>query len=112
MLTYRRFAYPRAVLLGIIRHLRAISGEEQMRAISILSDYLVEWTRAYPTDFAAPGAIAPLETLIRYVLHAATMAGPKLYNRIMIEHSMEGTPGMTIPYSTSIQLTRFPHQNW
>lgn len=38
-----------------------------MRAIRILSDCLVEWARAYPTDFAAPGAIGPLENLIRYV---------------------------------------------
>ncbi|KAF8609632.1 ras GEF [Ceratobasidium sp. AG-I] len=74
MLTYRRFTYPRALLLGIIRHLRAITDDEKARAISILSDYLVEWTRAYPNDFAAPGAIAPLETLIR----------------TMVEHSMEG----------------------
>lgn len=68
MLTYRRFAAPRNVLLAIIRHLRSIEGEEKDRAILIIGDYLLQWTQSYPTDFAAPGAIPPLGTLIRYVL--------------------------------------------
>jgi hypothetical protein len=66
MLTYRRFATPREVLLGIIRRLRSITVNEEMRrAVLILFDYLLDWTYQYPQDFAAPGAMAPYEALIR-----------------------------------------------
>ncbi|KAG8734143.1 hypothetical protein FRC11_010888 [Ceratobasidium sp. 423] len=64
-LTYRRFAAPRTVLLSIIRYIRGSDGDDRTRAVAILSDYLGDWTHKYPTDFAAPGAIPPLETLIR-----------------------------------------------
>ncbi|CUA76706.1 Ras guanine nucleotide exchange factor K [Rhizoctonia solani] len=64
-LTYRRFAAPRTVLLSIIRYVRGSKGDHRARAVTTLSGYLVDWTHQYPTDFAAPGAIPPLETLIR-----------------------------------------------
>ncbi|CAE6476596.1 unnamed protein product [Rhizoctonia solani] len=65
LLTYRRFAAPRTVLLSIIRHIRGSGGDHRACAVSTLSGYLADWTHQYPTDFAAPGAIPPLETLIR-----------------------------------------------
>ncbi|CAE6408309.1 unnamed protein product [Rhizoctonia solani] len=64
-LTYRRFAAPRAILLSIIRFIRGSDNDGRARAAANLADYLVSWARKYPTDFAAPGAIPPLETLIR-----------------------------------------------
>ncbi|KAH7345017.1 hypothetical protein B0J17DRAFT_638008 [Rhizoctonia solani] len=64
-LTYRRFAAPRTVMLSIIRYIRGSDGDDLARAVAHLSDYLADWTHRYPTDFAAPGAIPPLETLIR-----------------------------------------------
>ncbi|CAE7060819.1 unnamed protein product [Rhizoctonia solani] len=64
-LTYRRFAAPRTVLLSIIRHIRGSDDDDRTQAATILNDYLVDWAHQYPTDFAAPGAIPPFETLIR-----------------------------------------------
>ncbi|CAE6448402.1 unnamed protein product [Rhizoctonia solani] len=64
-LTYRRFAAPRTILLSIIRYIRGSNGDDRARAVAHLGDYLASWTQQYPTDFAAPGAIPPLETLIR-----------------------------------------------
>ncbi|CAE6422597.1 unnamed protein product [Rhizoctonia solani] len=64
-LTYRRFAAPRAILLSIIRFIRGSDNNGRARAVATLADYLVGWVRQYQTDFAAPGAIPPLETLIR-----------------------------------------------
>ncbi|KAJ1311462.1 hypothetical protein OPQ81_009951 [Rhizoctonia solani] len=64
-LTYRRFAAPRTVLLNMIRCIRGSNGDDRARAVAVLSDYLADWTHRYSTDFAAPGAIPPLETLIR-----------------------------------------------
>jgi hypothetical protein len=51
----------------MIRYLRSKEGEGRARALAILGDYLLSWTRKHPTDFAAPGAIPPLEKLIRSV---------------------------------------------
>ncbi|KAF8761740.1 Guanine nucleotide exchange factor for Ras-like small GTPases [Rhizoctonia solani] len=64
-LSYRRFAAPRTILLSIIRFIRGSDSDGRARAVDILADYLHHWVHKYPTDFAAPGAIPPLETLIR-----------------------------------------------
>ncbi|QRV76539.1 RasGEF domain protein [Ceratobasidium sp. AG-Ba] len=83
MLTYRRFATPREVLLAMIRRLRTITYNEEMRrAVLILFDYLLDWTYQYPEDFAAPGAMAPFEVLIRMFRDSYSHQGaPKLKER-------------------------------
>ncbi|KAG8775744.1 hypothetical protein FRC12_001291 [Ceratobasidium sp. 428] len=65
MMTFRRFATPREVLVGMVLRLRTTTDEEEKRrAVLILFDYLLEWTFKYPQDFATPGAIAPFISLI------------------------------------------------
>ncbi|KDN50204.1 hypothetical protein RSAG8_01540, partial [Rhizoctonia solani AG-8 WAC10335] len=53
------------VLLSIIRYIRGSDDDHRTRAVTILSDYLADWTHQHPTDFAAPGAIPHIATLIR-----------------------------------------------
>ncbi|KAG8678019.1 hypothetical protein FRC08_018123, partial [Ceratobasidium sp. 394] len=84
MMTFRRFATPREVLLGMVRRLRSITDDEEMhRAVLILFDYLLEWTYEYPEDFASPGSIAPFEVLIRMFRDKHSHEGaPKLHQRL------------------------------
>ncbi|KAG8745699.1 hypothetical protein FRC10_007179 [Ceratobasidium sp. 414] len=84
MMTFRRFATPREMLLAMIRRLRTITDAEEMhRAVLILFDYLLEWTYEYPEDFASPGAIAPFEVLIRMFRDKHSHKGaPKLHQRL------------------------------
>ncbi|KAG8691393.1 hypothetical protein FRC08_010190, partial [Ceratobasidium sp. 394] len=84
MMTFRRFATPREVLLGMVRRLQSITDDEEMhRAVLILFDYLLDWTYEYPEDFASPGGIAPFEVLIRMFRDKHSHEGaPKLHQRL------------------------------
>ncbi|KAG9101036.1 hypothetical protein FRC06_003427 [Ceratobasidium sp. 370] len=84
MMTFRRFATPREILLAMIRRLRSVTYSEELhRAVLIFFDYLLEWTYEYPEDFASPGAIAPFEVLIRMFRDKHSHEGaPKLHQRL------------------------------
>ncbi|KIO29610.1 hypothetical protein M407DRAFT_70306, partial [Tulasnella calospora MUT 4182] len=78
LLVFRRFATPRTLLLGLQRRMRELSPPTedtllakyaQMRICNLLE----EWMKAYPGDFAAPGAEPALHALIRQtLLHSHT----------------------------------------
>ncbi|KAF8898717.1 ras guanine nucleotide exchange factor domain-containing protein [Infundibulicybe gibba] len=83
LLTYRRFASPRSILLAMQKRLRQLdtpAGDpvftcfSQMR-ISLL---LLNWMREYPYDFLVPGTAGALSALIKsilsktYLVHYAT----------------------------------------
>ncbi|KZW02160.1 ras GEF [Exidia glandulosa HHB12029] len=72
-LTFRRFASPRAVLLGMQKRLRALGGAPsgvllakfaQMKICSVL-EY---WIQNYDTDFATPGAASALRALLKQLV--------------------------------------------
>ncbi|KAG1825958.1 ras guanine nucleotide exchange factor domain-containing protein [Suillus subaureus] len=80
LLTYRRFASPRSILLAMqkrMRELDNLTGDPmfasyaQMRICHLLET----WIRTYPQDFAVPGAPGALHALVRsivgktYLLH-------------------------------------------
>ncbi|RPD82566.1 ras GEF [Lentinus tigrinus ALCF2SS1-7] len=74
LLTYRRFASPRAVLLAMQKRMRSLdhpSGDPmfacyaQMRICQLLD----HWISLYPTDFAVSGASGALAALIKSILN-------------------------------------------
>ncbi|KAG2744218.1 ras GEF [Suillus brevipes Sb2] len=69
LLTYRRFASPRSILLAMQKRMRQLDNSTgdpmfasyaQMRICNLLET----WTQAYPQDFAVPGAPGALHALI------------------------------------------------
>ncbi|KAI0778171.1 ras GEF [Trametes elegans] len=73
LLTYRRFASPRSVLLAMQKRMRSLdhpTGDPmfacyaQMRICQLLD----LWIGLYPTDFAVPGASSALAALIKSVI--------------------------------------------
>ncbi|KAG9030285.1 hypothetical protein FRB95_004171 [Tulasnella sp. JGI-2019a] len=73
LLVYRRFATPRALLLGLQKRIRALSSPSedqllakfaQMRVCALLED----WMMTYPGDFASPGAEPALQAIVRQIL--------------------------------------------
>ncbi|KAI0639385.1 ras GEF [Trametes polyzona] len=73
LLTYRRFASPRAVLLSMQKRMRSLdhpTGDPmfacyaQMRICQLLD----LWINMYPTDFAVPGASSALAALIKSII--------------------------------------------
>ncbi|KAI0757004.1 ras GEF [Daedaleopsis nitida] len=74
LLTYRRFATPRTVLLAMQKRMRALdhpTGDPmfacyaQMRICQLLD----QWISLYPTDFAVSGASGALAALIKSILN-------------------------------------------
>lgn len=80
LLTYRRFASPRSILLAMQKRMRQLDNSTgdpmfasyaQMRICHLLET----WIQAYPQDFAVPGAPGALHALVRsivgktYLLH-------------------------------------------
>ncbi|KAG2137992.1 ras guanine nucleotide exchange factor domain-containing protein [Suillus clintonianus] len=80
LLTYRRFARPRSILLAMQKRMRQLDNSTsdpmfasyaQMRICHLLET----WIQAYPQDFAVPGAPGALHALVRsivgktYLLH-------------------------------------------
>ncbi|TBU48354.1 ras GEF [Dichomitus squalens] len=74
LLTYRRFASPRAILLAMQKRMRALdhpTGDPlfacyaQMRICQLLD----HWINLYPTDFAVSGASSALAALIKSILN-------------------------------------------
>ncbi|CAG7847101.1 SubName: Full=Uncharacterized protein {ECO:0000313/EMBL:CCA69114.1} [Serendipita indica DSM 11827] len=72
-LTYRRFASPRSVLLGMQKRMIQLSKETrdpllakfaQMRICNLLS----QWKDNYPTDFGAPGTFGALSALLKQIV--------------------------------------------
>ncbi|KAG8789994.1 hypothetical protein FRC12_013005 [Ceratobasidium sp. 428] len=84
MMTFRRFATPREILVGMVLRLRTTTDEEEKRrAVLILFDYLLEWIFKYPRDFATPGAIAPFISLIGLFKNKFSHEGaPRLEERL------------------------------
>ncbi|KAH9849775.1 ras GEF [Lenzites betulinus] len=73
LLTYRRFASPRALLLAMQKRMRSLdhpTGDPmfacyaQMRICQLLD----MWINVYPTDFAVPGASSALAALIKSII--------------------------------------------
>jgi len=73
LLTYRRFATPRSILLAMQKRMRALDAPNgdpmfacyaQMRICLLLDN----WIHAYPTDFGVPGAAGALAALIKSIL--------------------------------------------
>ncbi|KAI0651839.1 ras GEF [Trametes meyenii] len=73
LLTYRRFASPRTVLLAMQKRMRSLdlatsdpmfASYAQMRICSLLD----MWITLYPTDFAVPGASGALAALIKSII--------------------------------------------
>ncbi|KAL7285299.1 hypothetical protein ACG7TL_000394 [Trametes sanguinea] len=73
LLTYRRFASPRTVLLSMQKRMRSLDGPSgdpmfacyaQMRICQLLD----LWISTYPTDFAVPGASSALAALIKSII--------------------------------------------
>ncbi|KAI0335287.1 ras GEF [Cubamyces sp. BRFM 1775] len=73
LLTYRRFASPRSVLLAMQKRMRSLDGPTgdpmfacyaQMRICQLLD----LWISLYPTDFAVPGASSALAALIKSII--------------------------------------------
>ncbi|KAG8881912.1 hypothetical protein FRB97_008959 [Tulasnella sp. 331] len=73
LLVYRRFATPRALLLGLQKRIRALSSPSedqllakfaQMRICALLED----WMTTYPGDFASAGAEPALQAIVRQIL--------------------------------------------
>ncbi|KAF8591835.1 ras GEF [Ramaria rubella] len=71
-LTYRKFATPRSVLLGMQKRVRQLNQEHadlllgsyaQMR----ICDLLEEWIENYPNDFAAPGTMGAITALVKQI---------------------------------------------
>ncbi|KIJ22487.1 hypothetical protein M422DRAFT_277069, partial [Sphaerobolus stellatus SS14] len=71
-LTYRKFATPRSVLLGMQKRIRQLSHEHselllgsyaQMR----ICDLLEEWIATYPNDFATSGAHGAITALVKQI---------------------------------------------
>ncbi|KIK34653.1 hypothetical protein CY34DRAFT_17574 [Suillus luteus UH-Slu-Lm8-n1] len=80
LLTYRRFASPRSILLAMQKRMRQLDNSTgdstfasyaQMRICHLLET----WIQAYPQDFAVPGASGALRALVKsifgktYLLH-------------------------------------------
>lgn len=72
-LTYRRFATPRSVLLGMQKRMIELGKETrdpllakfaQMRICNLLS----QWKENYPHDFGAPGTFGALQALLKQVV--------------------------------------------
>ncbi|KAH7930993.1 ras GEF [Leucogyrophana mollusca] len=73
LLTYRRFASPRSILLAMQKRMRQLdnsSGDPmfacyaQMRICHLLET----WIRTYPHDFAVPGASGALNALVKSII--------------------------------------------
>ncbi|KAH8102648.1 ras GEF [Cristinia sonorae] len=73
LLTYRRFASPRSILLAMQKRMRALdepTGDPmfacfaQMKICCLLDN----WMRLYPNDFAVPGTAGALSALLKSVL--------------------------------------------
>ncbi|KAF8509830.1 hypothetical protein JB92DRAFT_3119551 [Gautieria morchelliformis] len=71
-LTYRRFATPRSILLGMQKRVRQLNKEHsdlllgsyaQMRICNLLEG----WIEDYPTDFATPGASGAITALVKQI---------------------------------------------
>ncbi|EKM61029.1 uncharacterized protein PHACADRAFT_247338 [Phanerochaete carnosa HHB-10118-sp] len=73
LLTYRRFAAPRSVLLAMQKRMRALEGQTsdpmfacyaQMKICALLD----HWIQLYPNDFAVPNTASALSALIKSVM--------------------------------------------
>ncbi|KAG6381200.1 hypothetical protein JVT61DRAFT_5603 [Boletus reticuloceps] len=73
LLTYRRFASPRSILLAMQKRMRQLDNSlgdpmfasyAQMRICHLLET----WVHTYPQDFAAPGAAGALSALVKSVI--------------------------------------------
>ncbi|KZT74642.1 ras GEF [Daedalea quercina L-15889] len=89
LLTYRRFASPRSVLLAMQKRMRALeqpTGDPMFACYAQLRICLLldRWITTYPTDFAVPGAAGALRALIKstltktYLLHYGALFLPFL----------------------------------
>ncbi|KAL5535574.1 hypothetical protein ACEPAF_3668 [Sanghuangporus sanghuang] len=72
-LTYRRFATPRAVLLGMQKRLNELRRPSSDMVLACFAqmricDLLEQWMREYPSDFAVEGTHGALDAVIRHVL--------------------------------------------
>ncbi|KAH9937673.1 ras guanine nucleotide exchange factor domain-containing protein [Fomitopsis serialis] len=73
LLTYRRFASPRSVLLAMQKRMRALdqpTGDPMFACYAQLRICLLldRWITTYPTDFAVSGAAGALRALIKFTL--------------------------------------------
>ncbi|GJE86098.1 ras GEF [Phanerochaete sordida] len=73
LLTYRRFAAPRSLLLSMQKRMRALEGQTsdpmfacyaQMKICALLD----HWIQLYPNDFAVPNTAGALSALIKSVM--------------------------------------------
>ncbi|KAG9314388.1 ras guanine nucleotide exchange factor domain-containing protein [Chiua virens] len=73
LLTYRRFASPRSILLAMQKRMRQLDNSvgdpmfasyAQMRICHLLEN----WIHTYPQDFAAPGAAGALNALVKSII--------------------------------------------
>ncbi|TFY69742.1 hypothetical protein EVJ58_g219 [Rhodofomes roseus] len=89
LLTYRRFASPRSVLLAMQKRMRALdqpTGDPMFACYAQLRICLLldRWITTYPTDFVVPGAAGALRALIKstltktYLLHYGAVFLPFL----------------------------------
>ncbi|KAF8516181.1 ras guanine nucleotide exchange factor domain-containing protein [Hysterangium stoloniferum] len=71
-MTYRKFATPRSILLGMQKRIRQLSRDypdlllgsyAQMR----ICDLLEEWVSTYPNDFATPGTHGAIAALVKQI---------------------------------------------
>ncbi|KAL5495208.1 hypothetical protein ACEPAI_671 [Sanghuangporus weigelae] len=72
-LTYRRFATPRAILLGMQKRLNELRKPSSDMVLACFAqmricDLLEQWMREYPSDFAVDGTHGALDAVIRHVL--------------------------------------------
>ncbi|KAI0963551.1 hypothetical protein AcW1_000596 [Taiwanofungus camphoratus] len=73
LLTYRRFATPRSILLAMQKRMRALdqpSGDPMFACYAqiMICRLLDNWITLFPNDFAVPGAASALNALIRSIL--------------------------------------------
>ncbi|KAI5124641.1 hypothetical protein M0805_004250 [Coniferiporia weirii] len=79
-LTYRRFATPRSVLLGMqkrMNELRQPCGDVTLACFAQmrLCNLLEQWMKDYPSDFAVPGTYGALNAFVRHLLsHSHTLS--------------------------------------
>ncbi|CCM01971.1 uncharacterized protein FIBRA_04044 [Fibroporia radiculosa] len=65
LLTYRRFATPRSILLAMQKRIRALDQPSGDPMICLLLD---QWIHAYPNDFAVPNTSGALIALVKSVV--------------------------------------------
>ncbi|KIP11969.1 hypothetical protein PHLGIDRAFT_98679 [Phlebiopsis gigantea 11061_1 CR5-6] len=73
LLTYRRFAPPRSILLAMQKRMRALDSQSSDPMFACFAQMKIcwlldHWIQLYPTDFAVPGTAGALSALIKSII--------------------------------------------